>query len=156
MEQKRDTLQCNSLVRHPLEYAVQFGSPRHAQAFAKLGVYRRATKISSWRNNTFQRNSLVRHHLEYAVQFWSGRHAQAFAELEGDVGQQRPLSFRRNKPYDERLSFHFILSCEKLHERKTEYCKIVDGLTNMDTSELFTVDDTLRRKILAQNSSVKR
>lgn len=143
-------------MRQHLQYAVQFGSPRHAQAFAKLGVLLRATTISSWSNNTLQRNSLGRQHLEYAVQCWSARHAPASAEPECNVGQQRPFSFRRNKPYDERLSFHFILSCEKLHERKTEYCKIVDGLTNMDTSELFTVDDTLRRKILAQKSSVKR
>ncbi len=89
--------------------------------------------------------SLVRPHLEYAVHFWEPHHAKDIAKLEAVQRRAtKMITSLRNKKYEERLARLNLFSLEKrrLKGKIIECCKIFKGFTNVETSKMFSIDNT--------------
>ncbi len=83
------------------------------------------------------------------VQFWSPHHVKDIAKLEGVQRRAtKMIPSSRNKSFEERLSILNMFSLEKrrLRGKLIECFKLLNGFTNVDTSILFMIDDTLRTR----------
>ncbi len=98
--------------------------------------------------------NLARPHLEYAVQFCLSHHVKDIAKLEAVQRRAtKMITSLRNKPYEERLARLNLFSLEKrrLRGKIIQYFKILKGFTNVDASNMSSIDNTSRTR----NNEVK-
>ncbi len=93
-------------------------------------------------------NSFVRPHLEYAIQFWSPHHAKDITKLGVQRWAIKMSPSLCNKHYEERLSHLNLFSLEKrrLRGKLIECFKILNGLTKVDPTKLFVMNDSTRTR----------
>ncbi len=89
------------------------------------------------------------HTRAYTYKLFSPHHAKDIAKLKGVQRRAtKMIPSLCNKSYEERLSNLNMFSLEKrrLRGKLIECFKILNSFTNVDTSKLFMIDDTLRTR----------
>ncbi len=83
------------------------------------------------------------------MQFWAPHHAKDIAKLEAALRRAaKMITSLRNKSYEERLARLnlFSLGKRRLRGKIIECFEILKGLTNVDASKMFSIDNTSRTR----------